>query len=82
MSKNKNPNLFIKQFKKVFKKLFVVRITNENSISNQYLYKIAKDNNIKVFKEKNFLKAIKKITSKEKVNLYIWIIILMRRSAK
>ena len=66
MSKNKNPNLFIKQFKKIFKKLFVVRITNENSISNQYLYKIAKDNNFKVFKEKNFLKAIKKITSKEK----------------
>ena len=30
MSKNKDPKLFIKQFKKIFKELFVVRITNEN----------------------------------------------------
>ena len=66
MSKNKNPKNFIKQFQRIFKKLLVVPILNENSINNNYLYQIAKKNNINVYKEKNFFEAIKKISSKEK----------------
>ena len=66
MSKNKNPKNFIKQFRRIFKKLLVVPILNENSINNNYLYQIAKKNNINVYKEKNFFEAIKKISSKEK----------------
>ena len=66
MSKNKNPKNFIKQFQRIFKKLLVVPILNENSINNNHLYQIAKKNNINVYKEKNFFEAIKKISSKEK----------------
>ena len=67
MTKNKEPNLFIKQFKGVFKKIVIMPIENEtNSVSVNKLYKIAVKNKFKAEKSNNFTEALKKISSKEK----------------
>jgi len=67
MTKNKEPDLFIKQFKGVFKKVVTMPIENEfNSVSSNELYKIAFKNKFKVEKSNNFIEALKKISSKEK----------------
>ena len=67
MTKNKEPDLFIKQFKGVFKKVVTMPIENEfNSVSSNELYKIAVKNKFKVEKSNNFFEALKKISSKEK----------------
>jgi len=67
MSKNKEPDLFIKQLKGVFKKIVTMPIENEfNSVSSNELYKVAVKNKFKVEKSKNFKEALKKISSKEK----------------
>ena len=67
MTKNKEPDLFIKQFKGVFKKIVTVPIENEfNSVSVNELYKAAAKNKFKVEKSNNFKEALKKISSKEK----------------
>ena len=66
MTKNKEPDLFIKQFKGVFKKVVTMPIENEfNSVSSNELYKIAVKNKFKVEKSNNFFEALKKISSKE-----------------
>ena len=67
MTKNKNPDNFIKQFKGIFKKIITIPIENESaSLSNKILLKIAQKNNYVVEKANNFESALKKITSKEK----------------
>ena len=67
MTKNKNPDLFIKQLKGVFKKIITMPINNEvNSVSAQELYKVATENKLNVEKSDNFAQALKKISSKEK----------------
>ena len=67
MTKNKEPDLFIKQLKGVFKKVITMPIENElNSVSANKLYMIAIKNKIKVEKSNNFMEALKKIRSKEK----------------
>ena len=67
MMKNKEPNLFIKQFKHIFKKVIAIPIENENgSMTANDLYRIATKNKLNVEKANNFHEAIKKITSKEK----------------
>ena len=67
MTKNKDPDLFIKQLKGVFKKIITMPIDNEvNSVSAQELYKIATQNKLNVEKSDNFAQALKKISSKEK----------------
>tara|TARA_X000001036_G_scaffold111035_1_gene103989 strand:- start:1210 stop:2466 length:1257 start_codon:yes stop_codon:yes gene_type:complete len=67
MTKNKEPDLFIKQLKGVFKKIVTMPIENElNSVSAQELYKIAVKNKFVSEKSKNFAEALKKISSKEK----------------
>ena len=49
MTKNKDPELFIKQFKGVFKKIITVPIENESAaLSKNILYKIAKKKIIKL----------------------------------
>ena len=46
MSKNKEPDLFIKQLKGIFEKIITMPIENESSsLSNKLLFKIAKKNN-------------------------------------
>jgi folylpolyglutamate synthase/dihydropteroate synthase len=67
MTKNKDPNKFIKPFKGIFKKIITVPIENEiASLSNKILFKIAKENNYEVEMSKNFNTALKIISSKER----------------
>ncbi len=67
MMKNKEPDLFIKQFKGIFRKIITVPIENEkNCMSAIDLEVIAKKNQFNVDKANNFNEAIKKITSQEK----------------
>ena len=67
MTKNKDPDKFLKQFNGIFEKIITVPIENEtNSISSKILLKIAKKNNYKTNASKNIDEAFKKITSKKK----------------
>ena len=67
MTKNKDPNRFIKQFKGIFKKIITIPIENESAfLSNEILFKIAKKNNYNVETSENFNEALKKISSKER----------------
>ena len=67
MMKNKQPDLFIKQFKGIFKKIITTPIENEqNCMSAKDLKAIAKKNQFNVIKANNFSEAINYITSSEK----------------
>ncbi len=67
MTKNKEPDLFIKQFKGIFKKIVTMPIENENSSeSANYLNKIAIKNKINSEVGNNLADALKKISNKEK----------------
>ena len=67
MMKNKEPDLFIKQFRGIFKKVITIPIENEkNCISSKDLKSIGKKNRLNVDKANNFNDAIKKISSSEK----------------
>ncbi len=67
MTKNKEPDLFIRQFKGVFKKVVTMPIENEsNSVSSNALYKIAIKNKFNARKSSNFTEALRQITSKKK----------------
>ena len=67
MTKNKEPDLFIKQLKGVFKKIVTMPIENESgSVSPNELYKVAIKNKFKAEKSDNFTEALRKISSKEK----------------
>jgi len=69
MSKNKEPDLFIKQLKGIFEKIITMPIENEsNSVSANELFKIAIKNKINAAKSKNFKEALEKISNnKEKL---------------
>ncbi len=67
MMKNKEPDLFIKQFKGIFKKIITIPIENEqNCMSAKDLKVIAKKNQFNVIKANNFNEAINYITSSDK----------------
>ena len=67
MMKNKEPDLFIKQFKGIFRKIITVPIENEkNCMSAKDLETIVKKNKFNADKADNFYDAIKKINSSEK----------------
>jgi len=67
MMKNKEPDLFIKQFKGILRKIVTIPIENEkNCMSAKDLEIIAKKNQFNVDKANNFNEAIRKITSKDK----------------
>ena len=67
MMKNKEPNLFIKHFKNIFKKIIIIPIENEQgSMTSKKLYQIALKNKFNADKVDNFNEALKKITSSEK----------------
>ena len=67
MTKNKNPDLFIKQFKNVFRKIITTPIENESAaLPKDLLFKIAKNNNYNVEMSDSFEDALKKISSKER----------------
>ena len=66
MMKNKEPDLFIKQFKGMFKKIITMPIEREkNSMSATDLKLIAKKNGFNVDNANNFNEAIRKITSSD-----------------
>ena len=67
MMKNKEPHLFIKQFKGILRKIVTMPIENEkNCMSAKDLEIIAKKNQFNVDKANNFSEAIRKTTSKDK----------------
>ncbi len=67
MMKNKDPDLFIKQFKGIFRKIITIPIENEkNCMSAKVLKTIAKKNHFNVDKANNFDEAIRKISSPDK----------------
>ena len=67
MTKNKNPDLFIKQLKGVFKQIITMPIENEiSSVSAKELYEVASRNKFYAEISDNFAQALKKISSKEK----------------
>ena len=67
MMKSKEPDLFIKQFKGIFKKIITMPIKSEkNSMTAMDLKVIAKKNGFNVDNANNFYEAINKITSPEK----------------
>lgn len=66
MTKNKEPNLFIKQLKGVFEKIVTMPIENEpNSVPANKLYKIAIKHKFNSEKSINFKEALKKISDKK-----------------
>ena len=67
MTKNKEPDLFIKEFKNVFQKIVTIPIENEKaSVSANELHKVATRNKINSEIARNFREALKKISNKEK----------------
>ncbi len=67
MMKNKEPDLFIKQFKGIFKKIITIPIENEqNCMSSKDLKTICKRNQFNVDEANSINDAIKKISSPEK----------------
>ena len=67
MMKNKEPDLFIKQFKGIFKKIITTPIENEkNCMSAKHLKAIAQKNHFNVDAAKNLDDEIKKISSRDK----------------
>ena len=66
MSKNKNPEEFIKNFKNIFDKLFIVPLMDGSNIATRELYYSAKKYNFKVKVVKNINSAIEQLSSKEK----------------
>tara|TARA_B100000963_G_C22591791_1_gene655874 strand:+ start:389 stop:1660 length:1272 start_codon:yes stop_codon:yes gene_type:complete len=67
MMKNKEPDLFIKQFKGIFKKIVTMPIENEkNCMSAKDLKSIAQKNYFDVYISKNLNEAITKISSQNK----------------
>jgi folylpolyglutamate synthase/dihydropteroate synthase len=67
MMNNKDPDLFIKQFKGIFKKIITMPIENEkNCMSAEDLQFIAKKNKFEVDTANSFNEAIRKITSPDK----------------
>ena len=67
MMKNKEPDLLIKQFKGIFKKIITMPIENERAtMPSKELRRIALKNKFNVERADNFYKALKKISSREK----------------
>ena len=65
--KNKEPDLFIKKFKGIFKQIITIPIENEkNCMSAVDLKIIAKKNHFNVDTAKNFDEGIEKISSADK----------------
>ena len=66
---NKKPDLLIKNFKGVFKKVITIKIPNEpNALASSELFKLAQKNGFDTIKSKNLKDALKKtFTSKNKI---------------
>ena len=70
---NRSPNLFIKQFKGIFKKIITVKIPDApNSVNAEKLKKICRKNNFYSESSSNILEAIKKLSSKDKKTIVVF----------
>ena len=66
MIKNKNPDLFIQQFKNIFEKIIVIPIEGEaNALPTSLLIKIARKSNLNVENSNDIYSALKKISNKK-----------------
>ena len=66
MMKNKQTDLFVKNLRGIFKKIYTVPIENEKgSLKSKELHKIVLKNKIKSESCKSFHEALRKISSKE-----------------
>ena len=74
MTKNKEPDLFIKQFKNIFEKIVTMPIDDENSTEPAIkLNKIALKNKLNSEVSNSLIEALKKISSKKKkTNSLFW----------
>ena len=73
IQKNRNPKKFLKQFKKIFRKIICVKIPNEKNFCSQAELKdIAKRLKIKNQSAKNISQAFEKISSKKNKVIYIF----------
>ena len=67
MTKNKNPNKLIRQFKGIFQKIITIPIENETaSLSNKLLYEIAKKNSFNAESAESINEALNKLSSDRK----------------
>ena len=66
MSKNKEPDIYIKKLKGIFEKVVTMPIENEDSVTAKELYKITIKNNINSEVANNFEDALRKISNNEK----------------
>ena len=67
MTKNKDPDEFIKQFNGIFEKIFITTINNEPaSLPAEVLVKTAIKNKLHYEKVKNFEEALNKVSSKKR----------------
>ena len=67
MTKNKDPDEFIKQFNGIFEKIFITTIKNElTSLPADVLIKSAIKNSLNYEKVKNFEEALNKVSSKKR----------------
>ena len=67
MTKNKDPDKFIKKFKGIFTKIITIPIENESAaLPNKLLFNIAKNNRYNVETSNSFEEALKKISSNKK----------------
>ena len=66
MQKHKHPELFIKQFKGIFKKIIVVKIPDEpNSCKTHHLKNLANQSGIKCDVAPNIKSALKQLSNKK-----------------
>ena len=75
MSKNKNPEEFIKNFKNIFDKLFIIPLIDGSNIATSELYYAAKKYNFKAKVVKNINSAIEESSNKEKNYMCFWLFI-------
>ncbi len=66
MSKNKNPGEFIKNFKNIFDKLFIIPLKDGSNIATSELYYAAKKYNFNAKVVKNINSAVEQSSNKEK----------------
>ena len=66
MSKNKNPEEFIKNFKNIFDKLFIIPLIDGSNIATSELYYAAKKYNFKAKVVKDINSAVEESSNKEK----------------
>jgi folylpolyglutamate synthase/dihydropteroate synthase len=72
MSKNKLPEKFIKEFKKIFKQIVIVKVPNEKNSCKILKLKNAASKYFNVSSEKSIALALKKLSSKQEKTIVVF----------